>query len=128
LEHEDGKLGGERKTLLKQNKVLDAKLHKNKVLTAKEKLLGLKVKGAADQNKLSTIKGKIVPPKKGSVVASKENVVPKDDVHASPAHAIAAHANAKLNAKLATREFDDMFERDFEVEFDARDFEGLYLD
>jgi len=37
---------------------------------------------------------------------------------------------SKTVAKLATREFDDMFERDFdEVEFDARDFEDdLYLD
>jgi len=117
LKHVDGGLNRERKTLLRKNKALDGKLdgkqrllRKNKAVTAKGELLG---NGVADKNKLSKIKSQIGS--KGKPLASKpligkENVVPKEgDVHA---HGPAVHST--VTAKLAAREFDDMFERDLE--------------
>jgi hypothetical protein len=110
LKHVDGRLGHERKTLSGQDKSLDSKhrslLHKNSALTAKDKLLGVRI---TDREKLAKIKSKSkIPPKDRLPLSSKGNVLPKEgDVHA---HAAPVHSTAKLT----TREFDDMFERDLD--------------
>jgi len=104
---------------------------KGKVLSQKDKLLEWKGKVLAHDDKVLAQKGKVLAhnndalTQKGNVL---ENKVRSQAGKVPLGHGPVVHSKPEIVAREYA-EFDDMFERDLEgIEFDARDFDSLYLD